>query len=82
MQLKIDIDESSDDSDYMLAPWFDEPNEVANTTANTTQLSSNSTQILDTTFELDSNHSYSQVSLLRIKKTLKLLNYLNLNVKI
>ena len=60
-----DIDASSDDdSDFLLAAVFDE--QVHNTTINTSftndEISStNSTQIIDSVFELDSNKAYSQV---------------------
>ena len=64
----IDIDASSDDSDFLLlAPWFDEKTYANNNnnddaTISNTEIPSDSTQILDTTFELDSNHSYTRVN--------------------
>lgn len=60
MFILIDIDASSDESDYLLAPWFDE--QVNTTNASAEVSSANTTQIIDTTFELDSNKTYNRVS--------------------
>lgn len=59
-----DIDASSDDSDYLLAAVFDEQaHNIVNTSLTSVDMSSaNSTQIIESNFELDSNKAYSQVS--------------------
>jgi hypothetical protein len=61
-----------------LAPWFDEQaHNLTNTSAASAAdvSSANSTQIIDTTFELDSNKVYTQVCLLIFLLRSSLISY-------